>query len=254
METIEATGTKQVGGGEGTGLLQSAEEWAARNQQLATTLNELLSAFLRVETRTDGIGRALDVGCQAGELTDAYGANLQMAWFGVDPDVPTETRSPGGAVLRHGFAHQLAFSDQTFDAVVFANVYEHIPPQLRRASLVELYRVLAPGGILVGQIPNPYFPIESHSRLPFFGYLPRSIQRRYWRLSPTGWDYDRGHFFSVTLKHLTADARAAGFEPVVTRNFNYAPDAIPARVRWIAALHARLGVMPWAWQFVYRKR
>lgn len=246
---IEPTGTKQEGGGHGTGtLLQSEAEWEARNAQLSGTLNALLAEHVRVFT-----GRALDVGCQAGELTDAYGKGLGLTWFGVDPDVAEPSFSPAGAILRRGFAHNLDFDDASFDGIVFANVYEHIPPKLRRPSLVEFYRVLTPGGIVVGQIPNPYFPIESHSRLPLFGYLPRTIQRRYWHLSPTGWDYDKGHFFSVTTKHLVRDAKAAGFQVVLVRNFNYAPDAIPAGVRWLAVLHSRVGVMPWAWQFVLRK-
>ena len=35
---------------------------------------------------------------------------------------------------------------------------------LANNRLHEISRVLRPGGILAGQIPNPYFPIESHSR------------------------------------------------------------------------------------------
>jgi SAM-dependent methyltransferase len=248
-KVIEASGTKQDDSGLGGGLLQSPDEWASRNQQLSDTLNELLNRYIRLKTH-----RALDVGCHTGELTDLYGGTLPLHWFGIDPNINGATRSPGGAILSQGFAHKLDFESDSFDAIVFANVYEHLLPQLREASLKEFRRVLAPGGILVGQIPNPYFPIESHSRLPFLGCLPRSIQRWYWRLTPTtGWNFDRAHFFSVTMKNLTRTAQVAGFEKLVTRNFNYSSEAIPASVRWIAAIHSQIGVMPWAWQFVYRK-
>jgi SAM-dependent methyltransferase len=232
----------------GSGLLQSRAEWDARNSELASTINELLRASMVCET-----ARALDVGCMRGELTDRYGEGLDLKWYGIDPDLGDEHRSPSGAILRHGFAHQLDFPAEHFDCIVFANVYEHIPPQLRGVTLRDLYRVLAPGGVLVGQIPNPYFPIESHSRLPFLGYLPRSWQRRYWRLSPTGWDFDKAHFFSVTIANLTRTAEVAGFRTMVIRNFNYSLAAIPASLRWAATLHAGTGVLPWAWQFVYRK-
>jgi SAM-dependent methyltransferase len=248
-KVIEASGTRQDDDGlRGGGLLQSPDEWASRNRQLSDTLNELLTRYIRIRTQ-----RALDVGCAQGELTDLYGGALALRWFGIDPDMTGETHSPGGAILSQGFAHKLQFESDSFDAIVFANVYEHLPPQLREATLKELYRVLAPGGILVGQIPNPYFPIESHSRLPFLGCLPRSIQRWYWRLTPTGWDFDKAHFFSVTTKNLTRTAQAVGFEKLVVRNFNYSPEAIPASVRWIAVIHSQIGVMPWAWQFAYRK-
>jgi SAM-dependent methyltransferase len=244
-----ASGTKQeVDALRGSGLLQSPDEWEARNRELAGSLNRLLATNLLIRTR-----RGLDVGCMDGSLTDRYGAGLGLEWYGIDPDLKQARLSSGGAKLAHGFGHQLDFPDAHFDCIVFANVYEHIPPSLREASLLELYRVLAPGGVLVGQLPNPYFPIESHSRLPFLGYLPRWLQRWYWRITPTGWDFDSAHFFSVTIRNLQAVAAGCGFRKIRVSNFNYSPQAIPASVRWIASVHARLHCLPWAWQFVLRK-
>jgi len=244
-----ASGTRQeVDALRGAGLLQSPEEWEARNRELAGSLNGLLKAYLRVQTH-----QALDVGCMDGSLTDRYGVDLGLDWYGVDPDLKQARLSSGGAHLSHGFAHQLDFPDAYFDCIVFANVYEHIPPALREASLLEFYRVLTPGGILVGQLPNPYFPIESHSRLPFLGYLPRPLQRSYWRLSPTGWDFENAHFFSVTIRNLEAVAAGCGFRKIRIRNFNYSSQAIPQSVRWIASLHGKLHCLPWSWQFVLRK-
>jgi SAM-dependent methyltransferase len=246
---VVASGTKQDADAlKGKGFLQSDEEWDARNLELTTSISKLLSQHARLTSR-----RALDVGCMQGELTDRYGAGLALDWYGIDPDIEKENRSKGGAFLNKGFAHNLDFPDKYFDCIVFANVYEHIPPNLREMTLSNLYRVLAPGGILVGQIPNPYFPIESHSRLPFLGYLPRTAQRWYWRLTPTGWDFEKAHFFSVTKVNLRRIAEMQGFHPVLIRNFNYSLKAIPSSVRWAAALHARLGYLPWAWQFVFRK-
>ena len=132
-----------------------------------------------------------------------------------------------------------------------ANVFEHIPPDERVTSLREMFRVLKPGGAVVGQIPNPYFLIESHSRLPLMGWLPTKWQHRYWRLAPVSWEHD---FYVVTLKHLRAAAEVAGFEVVHTRNFNYPPEAIPRKVRWVAkALERPMRRMPWSWQFILRR-
>ena len=189
-----------------------------------------------------------------GELTDRYGQDLALEqWWGVDPDVREERVSPGGVHLVPGTGHDLPFGNDHFDCVVFANVYEHVTPQMRRRTLAEIHRVLIPGGILVGQLPNPYFPIESHSRLPFFGYLPRRVQRRYWRLSPTGWNFDAAHFFRVDVRNLRKAAEAEGFRTVLVRGFSYTAAALPRRVAWAAALHAKLGLIPWSWQFVLRK-
>ena len=229
-------------------LLQTPEEWTARNQQLTNTIRALIAAHLRPFT-----GRALDVGCMQGELTDRYGEGLGMEWYGIDPDIDRPRRSDGGAFLSPGAAHELNFPAEFFDCITFANVYEHLSPDLRSDSIEEFYRVLASGGLLVGQLPNPYFPIESHSRLPFFGYFPRSVQRLYWRFTPTGWDFERGHFFSVTIRDLQRVAERSGFKTILVRNFNYSPEAIPSSLRWIASIHTRLRVLPWAWQFVFQK-
>jgi SAM-dependent methyltransferase len=130
-------------------------------------------------------------------------------------------------------------------------VFEHIAPEARDRSFLETRRVLKPGGVLVGQIPNPYFPIESHSRLPFLGWLPLSAQRRYWRLSRVPSQHD---FFVVTLRHVRDCAQRAGYEVEMERPFNYPIEAIPKRVRGMArAMTPVLRVYPWAWQFVLRR-
>ena len=114
-----------------------------------------------------------------------------------------------------------------------------------------MYRALKPGGVVVGQLPNPYFPIESHSRLPFMGWLPVRAQKVYWRLAPVPWEHD---FYVVTIKHVRRDAEAVGFEIPLTRRFNYPPEVVPASVRWAArALERPMKLMPWAWQFVLRR-
>ena len=110
---------------------------------------------------------------------------------------------------------------------------------------------MRPGAIVVGQLPNPYFPIESHSRLPFMGWLPLRLQKKYWRLSPVPWEHD---FFVVTLRHLKREAEAVGFNVVQTSNFNYPAAALPKAARPIAALLRRpMRRFPWAWQFVLRR-
>jgi SAM-dependent methyltransferase len=115
----------------------------------------------------------------------------------------------------------------------------------------EMRRVLRPGGVVVGQIPNPYFPIESHSRLPLMGWLPISVQRRYWKLSPVAWEHD---FYVVTMRHVTKAALEAGLVLEFRRNFNYPLSVIPEKFRPVAKLLARpMQSFPWAWQFVLER-
>lgn len=246
---MESAGTAQQADAlQGRGLLQSSEEWEARNSSMAQALCGLILDYMPPLCR-----HALDVGCADGGLTDRYATLTGLLWSGVDPDVPGTTVSPKGVTLRRARAHQLPYESATFGCVMFANVFEHLDPALRSATLREISRVLTPDGILVGQLPNPYFPIESHSRLPFFGYVPAALRPLYWRLSPTGWDYATAHFFVVGIGKLRRIAEEAGFTTLCIRNFNYPTDAIPQAVRWAARLHAGLGVMPWSWQFAFRR-
>lgn len=230
----------------GRNLLQSPDEWATRNRAMSDALGTLLTRNL--VTRT---GRGLDVGCQTGTLIDALSGVTDLSWTGIDPKFDAPSTSTRGFPLLPGWAHELSFPDGHFDALMLANVYEHIEPRLRRPSLREMRRVLVDGGIIVGQVPNPYFPIESHSRLPFMGWLPPRLQKAYWKLSPVDWELD---FYSVTVAQLARSARIVGFEVITLRNFNYPPEAIPARMRPLARLMAPpMRLLPWAWQFVLRK-
>lgn len=231
----------------GEGLMQSPEEWSRRNDVLSRTLTQLVA-----EHRSPNARKALDVGAQNGALMDRYAELTGLEWVGIDPVFDVEHRSPGDRLLLPGTADELPFDDGEFDVVMFANVFEHILPGQRLSSLRELARVLKAGGIIVGQIPNPYFVIENHSRLPLMGYLPLRLQHQYWRLSRVPWDHD---FFVVTPRHLRNAAAAAGFEPQVVRRFNYPVEVLPARVRPLARLIDRptRRIMPWAWQFVFTR-
>lgn len=226
-------------------LLQSDDEWDVRNRVLSETLTQLVR-----DESSEEAGRALDVGCQNGWTTDRYAQLTGLEWVGIDPALKEPAKSPNGIDLHPGFSNKLEFPDDSFDVVMLANVYEHIFPADRVASFREMRRVLRPGGVVVGQIPNPYFPIESHSRLPFMGWLPMRLQKIYWKLAPVSWEHD---FFVVTPKHLRRDAAAGGMRLAMVRKFNYPPEVIPEKVRWIARLLERpMRVWPWAWQFVLR--
>jgi SAM-dependent methyltransferase len=230
----------------GTGLMQSPVEWAVRSRVLAGSLARLIGDRL---PGPDGCG--VDIGCRDGDLIDQITEESRLSWVGIDPILEENSFTEKGAPIGPGRADAIPYPDAHFDAAILANVFEHIAPDARQESLDEICRVLRPGGILAGQIPNPYFPIESHSRLPFMGFLPIRLQRHYWRLSPVPWEHD---FFVVTMRHLRRHAVASGFRVAHSSPFNYPPEAIPSRVRPVARMGAPLmRVFPWAWQFVFVK-
>jgi SAM-dependent methyltransferase len=241
----QKTSSPTIGPLDGRGLRQSVDEWNARNEEIVASLGRLVQQHAVWER-----GRGLDVGCQAGALADALAEITGVPWAGVDPGIEAARRSPGGQELLHGWGHDLPLETGAFDCALFANVYEHVQPEQRMATWREIRRVLRPGGIVVGQIPNPHFPIESHSRLPFLGWFPVETQRRLWRFAPVPWEHD---FFVVRLTELVRDAEREGFTVVAAESFNYSPAVIPRQVRWAArALQAPMKHFPWAWQFVLR--
>lgn len=64
----------------GRGLLQSQEDWNVRNRVLAENMCRLAEQYL-----PGSKDRGLDVGCQAGDLTDYLNMHTAMAWDGIDP-------------------------------------------------------------------------------------------------------------------------------------------------------------------------
>jgi SAM-dependent methyltransferase len=229
-------------------LLQTEEECDVRDAILGQEMTDLIDKYC-VPGATNGI----EIGCQRGALIDQMHRRSRVkTWIGIDPRL-TEKRPAAAAVscALRGPA-KLDFPDETFDVALFANVFEHIVPGERDASLCEIHRVLKPGGVVVGQLPNPYFPIEYHSRLPFMGWLPEAWQHKYWRLTPVHWEHD---FYVVTIKHLKQTAQRAGFDVAAVRKFNYPPEVFQRSVRWAAHLPQQpMRFMPWSWQFVLVRR
>jgi SAM-dependent methyltransferase len=234
----------------GSAFLQSPDEWSIRNRFLADCMCELAAPHLAPSAE-----RGLDVGCQQGALTDLYAAGTGLRFDGIDPVIEESGETGAGHYLCHGSAESIPFPDQSFSLVVFANVFEHVDPANRTAALTEIKRVLTPDGVVVGQIPNPWFPIESHSRLPFMGWLPEKAQVPYWRFSPTPWAKEPGSkagiFYSADRSHLRTAAAEADLHIAALSPFNYPIGVMPRNLRPIVrALERPMRALPWAWQFV----
>ncbi len=100
----------------------------------------------------------LDVGCGTGTLAIEVARRVGRAGrvAGVDPGTEQIARARAKAARRNapiefqiGVIEQLPFPDQTFDVVFSTLMMHHLPAPLKRQGLVEIARVLKPGGRLV---------------------------------------------------------------------------------------------------------
>ena len=70
-------------------------------------------------------------------------------------------------------ATYLPFRRDSFSLVTMLSVIEHLADQT--GCLAEVLRVAGKGCVFL-QIPNRYFPIELHTGIPFYFYLPRVVR------------------------------------------------------------------------------
>ncbi|HEY1523900.1 MAG TPA: methyltransferase domain-containing protein [Solirubrobacteraceae bacterium] len=152
----------------------------------------------------------LDVGCGPGTITIDLAARVAPgAVVGVDraEDVIAEATqlltelAPGNAEFKTADVYRLGFDDQAFDVVHAHQVLQHLTDPV--AALIEMRRVLRPGGILaIRDSDYGGFVWAPADRL-----LDRWMELYHSVCNHNGADADAG-------RHLLGWARAAGFTDI----------------------------------------
>ncbi|WP_395684302.1 class I SAM-dependent methyltransferase [Dokdonella sp.] len=152
---------------------------------------------------------ALNLGCSTG-IIDEYIAGHVRTMTGVDIDEPAIALATSRITAQNlrfqlGDAMNLAFDDGTFDIVVCSQVYEHVPDA--RRMMMEIRRVLRPGGVCYFAATNRWALIEKHHRLPFLSWLPARVADRYMRWAGKGEAYYERHLGYGALRDLASAFR-----------------------------------------------
>jgi SAM-dependent methyltransferase len=128
-------------------------------------------------------GSAMDFGCGVGRLTQALAPHFgRVVGVDVSPNMVDLAARLNQRVDTVSYICNQAtdlsiFDERTFDFIVSSIVLQHLPPELSCSYLHEFFRVLAPAGIVVFQLPSHHRrlqnrPLESNTKpMPDPAYL-----------------------------------------------------------------------------------
>ena len=155
----------------------------------------------RIPLFRDAIGtgkRVLDLGCRSGALTRHFLDGNSVVGLDVDAAALEKAAALGIEPLQANVEEPLPLDDASFDAVVAGELFEHL--QFPDALVAEIRRVLRPGGLLLGSVPNAY---RVQSRLRFLaGRAPEDDPTHLRMFSPAALRELLAEFAGVRLTYV----------------------------------------------------
>jgi SAM-dependent methyltransferase len=174
----------------------------------------------RIPLFVDAIGRGkrvLDLGCRSGALTRHFLEGNSVVGLDVDAAALEKAQALGIEPVQADVEEPLPFDGETFDAVVAGELFEHL--QFPDALVAEIRRILRPGGVLVGSVPNAF---RVQSRLRFLRGEPPEDDPTHLRMfSPDAirdllTDFDAVRLTYVGGSYTRLNARLFGRDLVFT--------------------------------------
>ena len=142
--------------------------------------------------------RVLDLGCRSGALTRYILEGNELVGLDVDAAALAKASDLGIEPVQANVEEPLPFEDASFDAVVAGELFEHL--QFPDALVAEIARVLRPGGVLVGSVPNAF---RLQGRLRFLlGRAPEDDPTHLQMFSPAAMRDLLGGFENVRLEFV----------------------------------------------------
>lgn len=177
-------------------------------------------------TKLDGAHVLIDgcgLGMYASQIGRRYDARVDAFDIEFERVQDAQKDTPHAVVSA---AENVPFKANTFDTILSHEVLEHVNDD--RASILEMVRVLKPGGRIIIFVPNRWYPFETHGHYwqgeyhfgntPLINYLPNI-----WRnmLAPHVRAYtksDLRKLFSGTGMHVITHQRIyGGYDNIIAR-------------------------------------
>jgi SAM-dependent methyltransferase len=185
-----------------------------------------------VRSRLESSSRVLDLGCGRGGLVEQLEHPLNRI-IGVDADMVSlqEHRLAGRLPLTAALSHNLPFPDESFDMVFASWVLEHLAQPER--VMVEIGRVLRPGGVFIFITPNKRHPLIALNNLinRFSNFQAGLVDLFYGRPST---DTFPAYYRANTSAEIRRLAAEAGMALVISQNIPD-PTYLALRPNWFSA-------------------
>ena len=163
----------------------------------------------------------LDVSCSTGLMPRCFSPHFARV-TGIDIDegavaFARQNNDLGNVEFHVKDALNTGFADDSFDVVVCNQMYEHVPDA--EQLLIEIRRILTPGGVCYFGATNRLKVIETHyGRLPFLSWLPKPLAHRYLKLLGRGDRYYETLHTYWTLQRLCKDFEVTDYTVDVVRD------------------------------------
>ena len=195
----------QAGSGRGVDGLEAVR--ASNFEAILDRMEQLLSA---------ADPRLLEVGCGKGWFLERA-ARRGMRIEGIEPSPDPDIDADGRFIVRAGFFPEALGEDACYDAIVFNDVFEHLPDPV--AAIVEVERRLEPGGLAVLNLPSSDGAVFRFARC-FHRFGLVGVYRRLWQkglASPHITYFNRGNLRYFVERHTGLRQIYAGRMAVLTR-------------------------------------
>jgi ubiquinone/menaquinone biosynthesis C-methylase UbiE len=163
---------------------------------------------------------AIDIGCSTGIMAKLLSEHFAtMAGIDIDEPAIEYARKQFGSeklTFHVGDAMRTGLPEASFDVVICAHVYEHVPDASRMMD--EIHRILKPGGVCFFAAENRLVLVEGDHRLPLLSVMPKRWAHLYMRLLGRGDRYYETHLTYWGLRKLVSRFEVIDYTARVVRD------------------------------------